>query len=209
MTSLVSKFVTIKGNGTRQIGKHFCIPATICSALRILDVATTTQEAIRDAWYRHKGLTPEPDLDAQMTDASFGVADVFLKEANLTSVIGSELFERPRDDNALLLSKADEAISFVESHVCRDHPVIVSTWNLDVEKGQLVRKGFHMLLVLALDRAANLFIGHDPWRDDICQGSISNPKRIQLASGEIELETGLRGSVTHSDYCCFALWKLT
>ena len=208
MTDLVGNFAAIKGNGTRQIGRNFCIPATVCSALRILGVAGVNQEAIRDAWYRHNGRAPEAIIDDQMIDASFGVADVYLKEANLKSIIGSEQFERPRDDDPLLLSKADEALTFVEQHVCRDHPVIVSTWNLAVEQGQLTLKGFHMLLVLAIDPSGNLFVGHDPWRDDLIQGPIRNPKQIQLATGEIELETGLRGSITHSDYSCLALWRL-
>jgi hypothetical protein len=209
MNTLVEKFVAIKGTHTRQVAKFFCIPATVCTALRLLGVNSATQEAIRDAWYRAKNASPELDLDAQMTDASFGVAEVFLHDSSHSSGIKHELFERPRDDDPLDLTKADEALSFVERHVCAGHPVIVSTWNPALVEGHLAVLGFHMLLVLDFDRSRNEFIGHDPELDNLFHGKISNPKPVQLAQGEIVLDVGLRCSVTHSDYCCLALWRAT
>ncbi len=64
-----------------------------------------------------------------------------------------------------------------------------------------------MWLVLAFDRAANAAVIHDPGTDAVNTTTITNCKPVTLKGKQYQLDMGLRGCITHSDYSCLALWK--
>jgi hypothetical protein len=64
-----------------------------------------------------------------------------------------------------------------------------------------------MWLVLGFDRTGNTAVYHDSAPDEIRQTSITRLQPIKLQGQEYQLDMGLRGCITHSDYTCLALWK--
>ncbi len=64
-----------------------------------------------------------------------------------------------------------------------------------------------MWLLLNLDRGADLATYHDSGPDKIHQTMITKLQPITLKGQDCEIDMGLRGGITHSDYTCLALWK--
>lgn len=207
MASLVERFAQFYGDGTRQIGRNFCIPASLCNALRLCGVTGCTQERMRDEWYADKGRAIEPSIDEQMGDADFTLYETLERRTEFVRGIDNEYFTRPRDSDPFDLRKADLALDFVERHIKVEHPVIVSTWNRVLEGDGIKINGFHMWLVLGVDRAANASVIHDSGTDKIGQTPITSYRLVTLKGKERQLDMGLRGCITHSDYSCLAVWK--
>lgn len=207
MTVLIDKFKEFHRDGTKQIGRLFCIPASLCNAVRLFGVSGCTQEKVRDAWYAEQGKAVEPDLDDQMDGAGIGIFETMERHIEGMNVIDNAFFDLPGDDDAIDLRKADIALNFVEKHIAAEHPVIVSTWNR-VYTGDIIEiQGFHMWLLLDFDRGANLATYHDSGPDKIRQTTITKLQPIKLKGQDCEIDMGLRGCIAHSDYTCLALWK--
>ncbi len=207
MSSLLDRFQGFQGDATKQIGKKFCIPASLCNALRLCGVEGCNQERIRDVWYAEKGREIETDLDDQMEGADFRIFETLERRTELIKNIDNEYFTRPGDLDPLDLRKADSSLAFIERHIAQDHPVIVSTWNRIYTGDQIEIHGFHMWLILDFDMAENYAVVHDSKTDEICRTAISKYTPITLQGRHVQLDLGLRGCITHSDYSCLALWK--
>jgi hypothetical protein len=207
MAVLLDRFKQIHGDGTKQIGRNFCIPASLCNAVRLCGVTGCTQERVRDAWYAESGKAIEPNLDDQMDGAGFGIFETMERRIEGMDCIDNEFFNRPGDNDPVDLRRADLALDFIERHINAAHPVIVSTWNR-IYNGDIIEiQGYHMWLVLDFDRAANVAVFHDSGPDQIRQTTITSLQPIKLKGQEYQLDMGLRGCITHSDYSCLALWK--
>jgi hypothetical protein len=207
MTDLASHFDQLHGQETKQIGKYFCIPAAVSNALRVLGADDFTQERIRDEWYRHQGRTPEPNLDDQMRDAGPGVVGALRSQTDFNSRFTTASFERPLENSVFNAAKADEAIQFITDHVTQSHPVMVSTDHLVIQNGLIQRICCHMWLVLALDDVAKQITAHDSGNDDLFEIPISTPKQHTHIGQKVDIDLGLRGRVTNSNYYCLAFWK--
>jgi hypothetical protein len=207
MAVLLDRFMNFYGDGTKQIGRNFCIPASLCNAVRLCGVTGCTQEKVRDAWYAEQGKPIEPDLDDEMDGADIGIFETMERHIGGMSVIDNECFQRPGDRDPFDLRKADIALDFIEKHIAAGHPVIVSTWNR-IPNGDIIEiHGYHMWLVLDFNRTANAAVIHDSGTDKIGQTTITKLQPITLKGKEYEIDMGLRGCITHSDYTCLALWK--
>ena len=208
MSELLNKFQQIHRQSTRQIGPLYCIPAAISNATRLFGYEDFTQERIRDEWYEEQKRTLEKDVNQQMSGAGFGIVNTLKGCTNFAQKFETASFCRPGDQDPFNLSKADEAISFVESHMSQNHAVIVSTWTLILFNGALVPQCCHMWLTLAFERAHNYAIIHDPGDDQLQPVAISHDVHLPgIGGGCVTLNTGLRGRVTHTDYSCLAIWK--
>lgn len=207
MSPLLERFLRFHGNGTKQIGKNYCIPASLCNALRLCGVVGCTQERIRDEWYAEEGRQVEPDLDEQMTGAGFGLFETLERRTGFMQGVDNSFFTLPGDSDPFDLRKADLAIDFIGKHVAMQHPVIVSTWNRFYTGDIIEVHGFHMWLVLDFDRGENRAVIHDSGTDNVGQTTISSYQAIMLKGKEHQLDVGLRGCITHSDYSCLALWR--
>ena len=184
-----------------------CIPASLCNAVRLCGFTGCTQEKVRDEWYAENGRAIEPNLDDQMDGAGFGIFETMERQIEGMGCIDNAFFNLPGDDDPIDLRKADLALDFIERHINAAHPVIVSTWNRMYNGDIIEIQGYHMWLVLVFDRATNVAVIHDSGPDEICQTPITNRQPIKLKRQEYELDMGLRGCITHSDYSCLALWK--
>ncbi len=129
MAVLLDRFQQFYGDGTKQIGRNFCIPASLCNAVRLCGVAGCTQARIRDEWYAENDKTIEPNVDDQMDGANLGIFETMERRVECIKGIDNEYFTRPGDADPFDLRKADLAIDFIERHIKSDHPVILSTWN--------------------------------------------------------------------------------
>jgi hypothetical protein len=203
---LLDRFIEFYGDGTKQIGQNFCIPASLCNAVRLCGVTGCTQEKVRDAWYAEQGKFIEPNFDDQMDGAGIGIFETMERRIEGMEVIDNAFFSLSPDEDALDLRKADLALDFIERHIAAEHPLIVSTWNRVHDGNSIEIHGFHMWLVLDFDREANLVTFHDSGPDRICQSTITKSQPITLKGKEYEIDMGLRGCITHSDYTCLALW---
>ena len=206
MAVLLDRFMEFYGDGTKQIGRNFCIPASLCNAVRLCGVTGCSQERVRDAWYAEQGKPIEPNLDDQMDGAGIGIFETMERHIEGMSVIDNAFFSLSRDENALDLRKADLALEFIGKHIAAEHPVIVSTWNRLHNGDSIEIHGYHMWLVLDFGGAANKAIIHDSSTDKICRIAITKLQPITLKGEEYEIDMGLRGCITHSDYTCLALW---
>ena len=121
--------------------------------------------------------------------------------------VSKELFSREGDSDPFDLGKADEALDFVDRHSRLEHPVIVSTWNRVYMGDYIEIQGYHMWLVLDLDWTGNLATIHDSGSDNVQQTSVTKLTPITLLGKERQLDMGLRGCITHSDYSCVAFWR--
>jgi len=207
VNALVQEFQKFHGQDTRQIGKFFCIPAVVSNALRILGAPEFNQYRIRDEWYAMKGRTPEPTLDEQMKGAGPDVVDALKRNTDFPNRFETEAFERPSEPSFFCVSKADEAVSFIANHVSLGHPVLVSTDSIPWEQGVVQRFCCHMWLALYADTAANFVVAHDPATDILFRASIEMSVPVQMGSTAGELEIGLRGRITTTNYFCLAFWK--
>jgi hypothetical protein len=207
MGVLLDRFMPFYGNGTKQIGRNFCVPASLCNAVRLCGVTGCTQEKVRDEWYAENGKVIEPNLDDQMDGAGMGIFETMERKIEGMSVIDNAFFSLPGDSDPFALGKADHALDFIEKHISAEHPVIVSTWNCFYDGDIIEIRGFHMWLVLDFDRAANAATYHDSAPDEIRQTTITKLQPVKLKGQDYHLDVGLRGCITHSDYSCLALWK--
>jgi hypothetical protein len=208
MAALLDKFMKFYGNGTKQIGRNFCIPASLCNAVRIFGVTDCIQEKVRDAWYAEQRKAIESSLDDQMDGANIAIFETMERNFEGMKRIDNAHFSCPEDDNVLFLSNADSAVDFIERHTGQDHAVIVSTWNRFFNGDHFEIKGYHMWLVLDFDRATNKVVFHDSAPDAICEMAITDSKSMLLRGEEHQVDMGLRGCITHSDYTCLALWRV-
>jgi hypothetical protein len=124
---LLDRFQRFFGDGTRQIGRNFCVPASLCNAVRLLGITGCTQERVRDEWYAECGKVIEPNLDDQMDGAGIGIFETMERRMDCMSGIDNEFFTRHGDSDLFDLRTADVALQFIENHIKADHPVIVST----------------------------------------------------------------------------------
>jgi hypothetical protein len=207
MSRLVQQFQQFAGQGTRQIGRYFCIPATVSNALRVLGGADFTQERIRDEWYAHHGRIAEANLDEQMMGAGPNVIDVLRQRTDFSSRFDMESFDLPRELSLFDSGKADQTMTFVTKHVTQEHPVLVSTDRIPWEQGILSRLCCHMWLVLSVDTSGNRAIAHDPGTDVLFEVAIQMAVPLQMGTTVVGLEIGLRGRLTTSNYFCVAFWK--
>jgi hypothetical protein len=208
MSEILNRFRKFHKQNTRQIGRYFCIPASISSALQILGVDSFSQERIRDLWYAEQGKEIEPDINVQIQDFSLGSAIELLSCQQDFNTIGFDLFSRPADNDPFEFEKSKEALPFIDAHLKQNHPVIVSTWCLSINPdGNFVLNGHHMWLILDLSLEANECIYHDPWEDEIYKTPILELNEIITENGPIQFPDGLLGKITHSDYNCLALWR--
>jgi hypothetical protein len=207
MAILLDQFLQFHRDKTKQIGKKFCIPASMCNALRLCDVVGCTQEQVRDEWYAENQKQKEPKLDDQMDGADFRIFETLERRTKYVEDIDNEYFSQPKDSDPFNLQKADLALDFIERHINAEHPVIVSTWNR-VQVGDVIEiKGYHMWLILDFDRTGNVATFHDSLDDEIKDAKITSLKPVKLKGKEYQLDMGLRGCITHSDYSCLALWR--
>jgi hypothetical protein len=209
MATLLDRFMEFHGDGTKQIGQKFCIPASLCNAVRLCGVTGCTQEKIRDAWYAEQRKAVEPNLDDQMDGANIAIFETMERHIEGVAAIDNEFFHRPGDLDPFDLRKADLALDFIEKHIKADHPVIVSTWYRILNGDSIEIHDYHMWLVLDFDRTANVALIHDSGTDRIGETTITNLQPITLKGKDYEIDWGLRGCITHSDYTCLALWKET
>ncbi|MDD5368831.1 MAG: C39 family peptidase [Anaerolineaceae bacterium] len=208
MTGLLQRFQAFYPVNTQQIGRYFCIPASIINSLRILGIDQFPQNRIRDLWYMDQGKQVEASIDDQMKGASFDSVIKALSTDPGFADISCQIFSRPGDSNLLDLSKSRETLSFISDQITKEHPVIVSTWNLALDgSGNIFVDGYHMWLLLSISFQSNSFIFHDPWTDQISASPILETKSIQTKKGSIQLAGGLLGKITQSDYNCLALWR--
>lgn len=207
MGILLDRFKQFHGDGTKQIGQNFCIPASLCNAVRLCGVTGCTQEKVRDGWYAENGKSIERNLDDQMDGANIGIFETMERRIEGMGCIDNAFFDLSGDHDPIDLRKADLALNFIEKHINTEHPVIVSTWNRVYDGDIIDIQGYHMWLVLDFNRATNIAVFHDSGPDKICQTAITNLQPIELKGQEYQLDMGLRGSITHSDYTCLALWK--
>lgn len=207
MNQLVKSFQAIHGSDTKQLGRYYCIPAAVSNALRVLGSDEFTQQRIQQKWYDEEGRQLEADIDAQMTGAGFGVVETLIRRTSFSQTFAQERFSRPGDQNPLDLSKADEALAFIEGHLSQQHPVVVSTWSVMPQSGSLSASCCHMWLVLAIDRHLNTAVVHDSGDDRLFPVPVTYETIVPIGTQFALLNTGLRGRITHSDYSCLALWK--
>ena len=207
MAVLIDRFQKIHGDATKQIGRYFCIPATLCNALRLFGVADCTQERIRDEWYTENRKTVEPSIDDQMEDAGFVIRETMERRMDCMNDVHKSCFSLSGDKDPIDLSKADLALEFVENHINTDHPVIVSTWNRVYNGDTIKIQGYHMWLLLDFDKAANTAVYHDSGTDLVTKIPITSCEPVILKGKNYQLDKGLKGCITHSDYSCLALWK--
>ena len=208
MATMLDRFREFHGHGTKQIGRNFCIPASLCNAVRLFGITDCTQEKLRDVWYAEQKRAIEPNLDDQMEGANIAIFDTMERYFGEMKRIDNSHFSLPGDDNVLFLSNADFAVNFIERHIGQEHAVIVSTWNRFFNGDHFEIKDYHMWLVLDFDRAANKVVFHDSAPDAICEIAISESQSMQLRGDEHQVDMGLRGCITHSDYTCLALWRV-
>jgi hypothetical protein len=207
MSDMVERFLEFHGQATRQIGRNFCIPASLSNALRLLGVEGCTQETIRNEWYAEEGKEPEAGIDDQMQGVGLGLVGTLKRRTSFLRTIDTECFTRSGDSDPFDLTKADEALQFVKHHVETEHPVIVSTWNRLYQDERIVVDGFHMWLILGLSLADNKALIHDSGTDKIRETRVSTYATVKLLGQDRQLDMGLRGCITHSDYSCLALWN--
>ena len=207
MAALLQKFKAFHRDGTKQIGRNFCIPASLCNAVRLLGISGCTQEKVRDAWYVEQQKAIERNVDDQMGGANILIFETMKRCIEGGADIDYALFRLDSETNPFDLRKADLALDFIEKHINEDHPVIVSTWNRVYHGDSIAIQGYHMWLLLACDRAANLATYHDSGQDEIRDRAINCSQSITLMGKDYEIDVGLRGCITHSDYTCLALWK--
>jgi len=129
MATMLDRFREFHGHGTKQIGRNFCIPASLCNAVRLFGITDCTQEKLRDVWYAEQKRAIEPNLDDQMEGANIAIFDTMERYFGEMKRIDNSHFSLPGDDNVLFLSNADFAVNFIERHIGQEHAVIVSTWN--------------------------------------------------------------------------------
>ncbi len=207
MSDLVQRFQLFYGNGTRQIGRYFCIPAVVSNATRVLGSEEYTQEKIREAWYAMKGRTIEPDIHAQMTGAGPDVVQALVQQTEFDRQFGTTPFEQEREDSLFNAEKARRTIQFISEEVNKGNPVLVSTDIIPWERGILTSIGFHMWLVLQLDLERNRAVCHDPGDDLLFPIPVRMAVPVALGDQTIGLEIGLGGKVTRSNYFCLSFWK--
>jgi hypothetical protein len=207
MSVLLDRFKLFFGGGTKQIGRNFCIPASLCNAVRLCGVIGCTQEKVRDEWYAENGKAIEPCLDDQMGGAGIRIFETMERHIEGMGCIDNAFFDLPGDSDPIDLRKADLTLDFIERQINAAHPVVVSTWNRFYTGDIIEIQGYHMWLILDFDRAANVAVFHDSGPDRICQTTITNLQPVKLKGQEYQLDMGLRGCITHSDYTCLALWK--
>lgn len=207
MASLLERFMEFHGDGTKQIGQNFCIPASLCNAVRLFGVADCTQEKVRDAWYAEQKRAIEPNLDDQMEGANIAIFETMERSFSEMEAIDNSYFSCKEDNNVLFLANADAAIDFIETHISQGHAVVVSTWNRFYNGEYFEIRSYHMWLVLQFDRAANKVIYHDSAPDTVREIAITDSKSMQLRGDQHQVDMGLRGCITHSDYTCLALWR--
>ena len=167
MSTLLNRFQQFYGDATKQIGKNFCIPASLCNALRILGVDVVTQERIRDEWYGEQGREIEADLDDQMDGVGIDIFETLERRTKFIERIDNEFFSRPKDENPFDLRQAENAVAFIEKHISEGHPVIASTWNRVLLEDHIEIQGYHMWLVLDFNRAGNTATFHDSGDDNV------------------------------------------
>ena len=204
---LLSAIQTIRGNNTKQIGRLFCIPASLCNGLRVLGVSSITQELIRDIYYSVNQREVEPDINNQMQRVSFDVIDAVEHHVDYKEVFSTEHYLDAEDYNIFDCSKAERALQFIRRHLEQDHPVIVSTWWVPWDHGILQPQCCHMWLALAYDDNTMLCTLHDPDSDQIFQIPFYLSVPLFYKGQRQDLEIGLRGRITHTDYKCCALIK--
>jgi hypothetical protein len=208
MSEVLRRFQAFYPDNTRQIGSYFCIPASINNALRIFGIDTFPQQRIRDLWYADQGKQVEANIDDQMVGVSFDSAIKAMSFDPTFAKVSYELFSKPGDKNPFDLTKAREALTFISDHINNEHPVIISTWNLAIDRsGNLFVNGYHMWLLLSISLQSNSFVYHDPGNDQISTYPICETQMIQTIKGTIQLPAGLLGKITHSDYNRLALWR--
>jgi hypothetical protein len=207
MSDLVQRFQQFHQNGTRQIGRYFCIPAVVSNATRVLGSEEYTQEKIRAAWYAMKERTVEPDIHDQMTGAGPDVVQALVQQTDFDRQFGTTSFELEPERSLFNAEKADRTIRFIAEEVNKGNPVLVSTDIIPWERGILASIGFHMWLVLQLDLERNIAVCHDPGDDLLFSTPIRMAVPVALGDQTIGLEIGLRGKVTRSNYFCLSFWK--
>lgn len=207
MNQLVASFRTIHGPDTKQIGRYYCIPAAVSNALRVLGSEEFTQQRIQQEWYAEEGRQLEAHIDDQMKGAGFGIVETLGRRTSFSKTFAREGFSRSGDQNPFDLSKADEALTFIEGHLAQQHPVVVSTWSVVPQSGMLSTSCCHMWLVLAIDRNLNTAIVHDSGDNQFFPVPVTYETIVPIGPQFASLNTGLRGRITHSDYSCLALWK--
>src|SRR5271157_2691869 len=107
MSVLLDRVRAFHGDATKQIGEKFCIPASLCNALRLCGVEGCAQERIRDEWYAERGIQPEANLDEQMDGADFTICETLERRTSFIDGIDNEYFTRIGDRDPFDLRKAD------------------------------------------------------------------------------------------------------
>jgi hypothetical protein len=205
--SMLARLQAEMGESTRQIGRYFCIPAAPSNALRVLHDSTFTQVKIRDVFYAREGKDLEPAVDDQMQGVSFNVIDAVEEEQDFNSSYEAIRYSDHGDPDIFDCSKAERAIHFIRTHIEQGHPVIVSTWRIPWEAGILQPQCCHMWLALAYDDNPMLCFVHDSASNQIVQVPFYLTVPLVIRNQRVDLEIGLRGRITHTDYCCCAIKK--
>lgn len=207
MNELLRRFHDFHRKNTKQVGPYYCIPAVVSNALRILGADEFTQRRICEEWYGMKGEPVPSDINEQMQGAGPDVVEALRQRTDFSQRFETESFTRERETSFFSESKADETIEFVARHVKQDHPVLVSTDLIPWEQGIIDRCCCHMWLLLDVDKGQNLAIAHDPGNDYLFPVRIRMSVLLQIGGRSVELEIGLRGRVTTSNYYCLAFWR--
>lgn len=207
MSKLIDQFQRLVGQNTRQIGRFYCIPAVASNALRLLGGSEFTQEQIRDVWYDHHGKTLESSPDDQMKGAGPDVIRILKQKTDFSTRFDSESFDLPSEPSFFSAGKADQTIDFIVKHTSQEHPVLVSTDSIPWEQGILTRLCCHMWLVLGADKNNNMAVAHDPGNDQLFNVPIQMAVPVKMGASIAEIEIGLRGRLTTSNYFCTAFWK--
>lgn len=203
--SLLARFRSFARCETAQIGRYFCIPATLANAFRLLGYNSLTQQWIRDVHYQ--GRTPEPDINDQMKGISFGLVEELRRHCDFPPQIRTEIFGQPGDNDIFDYRKAEHAVDFVCRHVSQNHPVIVSTWQIMWEQGILTPFCCHMWLVLDYDPTRKNVTVHDPAINQLLDVPLRIEVPLIVNSQRRWLDCGLRGKITHTDYNCLTIWN--
>ncbi len=209
MSELLRKFQGILGKNTRQAGHFWCIPASISNATRLLGTEEFSQEKIRDAWYALNNKQIESNVNEQLKDVGFGIVQALENHSTFSSVFATEVFTEQGDQNPFDVAKAEQALDFIKKHAVQEHPVVVSTWMLDWQSGALSPACCHMWLLLGYDEQSNVAFVHDPATDQVVAVGIRLSAVLNFNGQVRQLDIGLRGRITHTDYSCLAIWRKT
>ena len=206
MSLLLEHFLAFHRDATKQIGQKFCIPASLCNALRLCGVEGCTQRRIRNEWYAERGIETESNLDDQMEGADFSILETL--ERRTTFIQGI--------DNSISLDRVTTIFSICGKPTLL-FPLSKGTSSKTIPLSFLLGTGFTSRIESkSTDSTCGLC-----WSLTSLRTMPSSTIPFPMNSVEPQSQTTFRsvyreerfnwtwafGGASHSDYSCLALWK--